>query len=504
MISAFANIFKIPELRQRVLFTLFMVVIMRIGASITVPGVNAMVLREWFLNVADAKSGGGVAALFNLFSGGALGNCAIFSLGIMPYISASIMLQLLGAVIPKLGRLAREDGGRQKIAQYTRYTTILLCIIQGWFLALSFQTPESSMFLSGIKETIQRLHIPLVAHPGIPFCIITVLVLTTGTLFLMWMGDQITERGIGNGVSLIITVGILAQLPAGLVQVWRTFVPTTGDVSNVNPMVLVVLVAFLFIVIASVIAVTQATRRISIQYAKRVVGRKVYGGQTQYMPLKVNYAGVMPIIFAQAILLFPSYILSNAFGHNKYAVYWATQLSTGWAHYVFYALLIAGFSYFWVATQFQPAQIADDLKKHGGFIPGVRPGKPTADFLDYTMSRLTLAGAFFLVIIAILPQLISRGLQVPYMAAQFFGGTGLLIIVGTTLDTMRMVETYLLQRHYDGFLRKGKMRGRSAARPSMGGSAVSDSTMVKLVALIGLLVIAGVVAFLLTHHPALH
>jgi len=499
MISAFANIFKIPELRQRVLFTLGMIVIMRIGSAITAPGVNAQVLREWFLNVADAKVGGGVAALFNLFSGGALGNCAIFSLGIMPYISASIMLQLLGAVIPRLGRLAREDGGRQKIAQYTRYTTIALCIFQGWLLALSFESPQSNPFLPGITDTITKLGIPLVSDPGLSFRLLTVLVMTAGTLFLMWMGDQITERGIGNGVSVIITIGILAQLPAGLVQAWRTFVPTGGEASSVSPVVLVILCAFLFLVIAAVIAVTQATRRISVQYAKRVVGRKVYGGQTQYMPLKVNYAGVMPIIFAQAILLFPATILNMAFGNKTWAVYWANQLSSGWVHYAFYAILIFSFSYFWVATQFQPAQIADDLKKYGGFIPGVRPGKPTADFLDYTMGRLTFAGAIFLVIIAVLPQLLSNALQVPYMASQFFGGTGLLIIVGVTLDTMRQVETFLLQRHYDGFLRKGKIRGRSGARPSIGGSSVSDSSLVLLYAGLGLLVIAGVTIYLTSH-----
>jgi len=499
MISAFANIFKIPELRQRVLFTLGMIVIMRIGSAITTPGVNAQVLREWFLNVADAKVGGGVAALFNLFSGGALGNCAIFSLGIMPYISASIMLQLLGAVIPRLGRLAREDGGRQKIAQYTRYTTIALCIFQGWLLALSFESPQSNPFLPGIVDTITKLGIPLVSDPGLSFRLLTVLVMTAGTLFLMWMGDQITDRGIGNGVSVIITIGILAQLPAGLVQAWRTFVPTGGEASSVSPVVLVILCAFLFLVIAAVIAVTQATRRISVQYAKRVVGRKVYGGQTQYMPLKVNYAGVMPIIFAQAILLFPATILNMAFGHKTWAVYWANQLSSGWVHYAFYAILIFSFSYFWVATQFQPAQIADDLKKYGGFIPGVRPGKPTADFLDYTMGRLTFAGAIFLVIIAVLPQLLSNALQVPYMASQFFGGTGLLIIVGVTLDTMRQVETFLLQRHYDGFLRKGKIRGRSGARPSLGGSSVSDSSLVLLYAGLGLLVIAGVTIYLTSH-----
>lgn len=500
MISAFANTFKIPELRSRALFTLGMVIIMRLGAAITTPGVNAQVLRQWFLNVADAKVGGGVATMFNFFSGGALSNCAIFSLGIMPYISASIMLQLLGAVIPQLGKLAREDGGRQKISQYTRYTTILLCIFQGWLLALSFETPQSNPFLPGIADTIMRLGIPLVSDPGLGFRLMTVMTMTAGTLFLMWLGDQITERGIGNGVSLIITVGILAQLPAGLVQAWRTFVPSSGESTAVNPIVLVILCAFLLLVIASVIAVTQAQRKISIQYAKRVVGRKVYGGQTQYMPLKVNYAGVMPIIFASAILLFPATILNMAFPGKAWAQELATALNLGWAHYVLYGLLIFSFSYFWVATQFQPVQISDDLKKNGGFIPGIRPGKPTADFLDYTMSRLTFAGAVFLVIIAILPQILSRGLQVPSMTAQFFGGTGLLIIVGVTLDTMRQVETFLLQRHYDGFLKKGKARNRSSIRqPMNNGSLVSDTFLVWFYAGLGALAIAGVTIYLTTH-----
>lgn len=500
MISAFANTFKIPELRSRALFTLGMIIIMRLGAAVTTPGVNAQVLRQWFLNIADAKVGGGVASMFNLFSGGALSNCAIFSLGIMPYISASIMLQLLGAVIPQLGKLAREDGGRQKISQYTRYATILLCIFQGWLLALSFESPQSNPFLPGIADTIARLGIPLVSNPGLGFRLMTIMTMTSGTMFLMWLGDQITERGIGNGVSIIISVGIIAQLPAALVQAWRTFVPSGGDVAAMNPIVLVILCAFLFIVIASVIAVTQAQRKISVQYAKRVVGRKVYGGQTQYMPLKVNYAGVMPIIFAQAILLFPSTILNMAFPGKAWAQELASALAVGSAHYILYAILIFSFSYFWVATQFQPAQIADDLKKYGGFIPGIRPGKPTADFLDYTMSRLTFAGAIFLVIIAILPQLLSRGLQVPYMMAQFFGGTGLLIIVGVTLDTMRQVETFLLQRHYDGFLKKGKTRSRANMRqPLNSGTLVSDTFLVWFYAALGALVIAGVTIYLTNH-----
>ncbi|HEY5770007.1 MAG TPA: preprotein translocase subunit SecY [Terrimicrobium sp.] len=500
MISAFTNIFKIPELRQRVLFTLAMIVIIRAGSAITTPGVNAEILREWFRNVADAQSAGGVASLFNLFSGGALAHCAIFSLGIMPYISASIMLQLLTAVVPHLGKLAREDGGRRKIMQYTRYSTIALCLFQGYLLAQSFENPQANPFLPGIMDTITRLGLDLVPEPGLGFQLMTVVTMTAGTMFLMWLGDQITERGIGNGVSLIITVGILAQLPAGLIQAWRTFVPSAaGAQASVSPIVLVLLCLFLVFVIAAVIAVTQAQRKISIQYAKRVVGRKVYGGQTQYMPLKINYAGVMPIIFAQAILLFPSTIINMAFPQSRTAQEIANLLAVGWLHYVLYGVMIFFFSYFWVATQFQPVQIADDLKKYGGFIPGVRPGKPTADFLDFTMSRLTFAGAIFLTVIAVLPQLLAQALKVPYMTAQFFGGTGVLIIVGVVLDTMRQVETHLLQRHYDGFLRKGKIRGAREQRPRLSsGQVLDDRSLVLIYTSLGILVIAGVTIFFAT------
>src|SRR5437588_841607 len=411
MVSAFLNTVKIPELRRRILFTLAVVVVVRLGAAITTPGVNQAVLQEWFRSALTEKSGGNLAALLNLFSGGALENCAIFSLGIMPYISASIMMQLLSAVIPQLGRLAREDGGRQKIMQYTRFMTLGLCIFQGYLLAISFQHPEAyRVALPGISETIAKLGIPLVDDPGWVFRVVTVISLTTGTLLLMWLGDQITERGIGNGISLIITIGIVARLPAALAQAWKTFVPSsqTGT-SQVNPAILVLMVAFLFIVIASVIAITQAVRKITVQYAKRVVGRKQYGG----------------------------------------------------------------------------------------YIPGVRPGKPTADFLDYTMTRLTFAGAIFLTMIAVLPSLLSQGLHVPTVTAQFFGGTSLLIIVGVMLDTMRQVETHLIQRHYDGFLRKGKIRGRSFDRAAYArGEAVGSGTLIWFGVGIAVLVIAGVAIFL--------
>src|SRR2546430_7908138 len=395
MISAFLNTVKIPEVRRRIFFTLAVIVIVRLGAAITTPGVNQGVLQEWFRTSLTQRTGGGLAALFNLFSGGALENCAVFSLGIMPYISASIMMQLLTAVIPQLGRLAKEDGGRQKIMQYRRYATVVLCLVQGWLLSVSFQHPESyQTMLPGINDTINRLGIPLVENQGLSFNIITALTLTTGTMFLMWLGDQITDRGIGNGITLIITIGIVARLPAALAQAWKTFVPSaqTGT-SQVNPAILVLMVAFLFIVIAGVIAITQGVRKVTVQYAKRVVGRKMYGGQTQYMPLKVNYAGVMPIIFAWALLLFPTTIVSYAFPHSPTAARIASALNTGWPHYAVLAGMIFFFSYFWVATQFQPAQIADDLKKYGGLILRKRGGGTKAGCLFFFINPL----AFFCV-----------------------------------------------------------------------------------------------------------
>jgi len=502
MISAFTNTFKIPELRARIVFTLILLVVVRIGAAITCPGVNAAVIQEWFQTQVSNETGGNVAALFNIFSGGALENCAVFSLGVMPYISASIMLQLLTAVIPTLGKLAKEDGGRQKIMQYTRYATIALCVFQGYLLALTFENPGSNPFLHGIMDTINKLHTPLVSEPGLPFRITTVISLTAGTMFLMWIGDQITDRGVGNGMSMIITVGIVARLPAALIQAWRTFVPSGGQQSQVSPIALVLMLAFLVIVIAAVICVTQAQRKISVQYAKRVVGQKIYGGQTQYMPLKVNYAGVMPIIFAQALLVFPSTIATMAFKGNPTALKVAAMLSHGWLHYLLYGVMIFFFSYFWVATQFQPQQIAEDLKKYGGYVPGVRPGKPTADFLDFTMTRLTFAGAIFLTIIAILPGMLAEHMNVPYITAQFFGGTSLLIMVGVILDTMRQIETHLIQRHYDGFLRKGRLRGRSAFGPTGRGEVVKENALLWLYVAAAILFIAGMAIYVATrfHH----
>ncbi len=495
MISAFFNIRKIPELRNRVLFSLLMIVLYRIGCALTVPGVNAVVLRQYFEDQVNSASSGGVAQLFNIFSGGALEQCAIFSLGVMPYISASIMLQLLTAVVPQLGKLAKEEGGRQKISQYTRYVTIILCIFQGLLLAKSFQSPGN--LLPNIDRTM-ALYGPLVPLPGFAFQALAVLSLTAGAMLLMWIGDQITDRGIGNGMSLIISVGIVARLPAALVQAWKTFVPSGLDaMAQASPMKLVMMIGFLVLVIAGVICITQAQRRITVQYAKRVVGRKVMGGVAQYMPLKVNYAGVMPIIFAQAILVFPGFLINTIWPHSQTAGRIAASLASGSVHYIVTAGMIFFFSYFWVATQFQPQQIADDLKKAGGYIPGVRPGKPTADFLDNSMTRLTFAGAVFLTIIALLPQMLAEQARIPYIAAQFFGGTSILIVVGVVLDTMKQIETHLLQRNYDGFLRKGKLRGRFDRSPEAIAEASTNSAIIWLAVGTACFVLVGIVAFLI-------
>ena len=503
MISAFSNTLKIPELRQRIFFTLIIIVIVRVGAAIPLPGVNSTVLQAAIDAAADAAAksggkdetgGGAIGALVNVFSGGGLKNCAIFALGIMPYISASIMMQLLTAVVPQLQRLSREDGGRSKINMLTRYVTIVLCLIQGYMLAQSLENPANNIFLADIARYMGESG-SLVPEYGFQFIFVTVMVITAGTMLMMWLGEQVTERGIGNGISLIISVNIVSALPGALVQVWETYISGAKAGELQQPLTLVFLVALLFLVIAAVISITQAVRKITIQYAKRVVGRKVYGGQSSYLPLKVNYAGVMPIIFAQAIVLFPAQIIAFAFPGSETMNRIASQLTQGWMYYTLTGLLIFFFSYFWVATMFQPTQIADDLKKNGGYIPGHRPGKPTAAFLDFTMSRLTFAGAIFLTFIALLPALVARRAGISMNVAQFFGGTSLLILVGVLLDMMRQAETHLIQRHYDGFLRKGKIRGRTDRRLGAGASAGNNS-MVWLYLLIAVLIIVGVVAIM--------
>lgn len=493
MFSAFANSFKIPELRQRILFTLAVLVFVRLGAAIPVPGINSAVLGEYFSSIANQQQGS-VIALFNIFSGGALQNCAIFSLTIMPYISASIIMQLAQGVVPSLARLAREDGGRQKIIQYTRIGTLLLCLVQGYIFASAFENPTDNL-LHGISDVIAKMG-PLVPEKGLAFRVLTVLTLTAGTMLLMWMGEQITERGIGNGVSLIIAIGILARLPSALVSGWSVIMPPEGsDQAPLSPVIVVLLVGFLFGVIAATIMITQAMRKVPVSYAKQVRGNRMYQGQTSFLPLKVNYAGVMPIIFASAILLFPSTIVSFAFKDSAAAQRFAQALNPGGSLYYFlYGGMIFFFSYFWVAMVFNPTQIADDMKRNGGFIPGVRPGEPTAKFLDFSMTRLTFAGGIFLVFLAILPQFLNRVMGVPMVTSQFFGGTGLLIIVGVMLDTMRHTETYLLQRHYDGFLKKGRLRGRSAFDRYTTGDTLSSDRLIWLLVVVGIIVIGGIVA----------
>tara|TARA_B100000902_G_C27309093_1_gene917286 strand:- start:1702 stop:3222 length:1521 start_codon:yes stop_codon:yes gene_type:complete len=501
MISAFRNTLKIPELKQRIFFTLIIIIIVRVGAAIPLPGVDSTVLQEALDKAADAQKsgeetggGGALGALVNVFSGGGLKNCAIFALGIMPYISASIMMQLLSAVVPRLQRLSREDGGRAKINMFTRYVTIVLCVVQGGMLANSLENPANNIFLQDIARYMQDTNAKLVPEYGTQFVLLTVLVITAGTMLMMWLGEQVTERGIGNGISLIISVNIVSALPGALVQVWNTYISGATVDELGKPLLLVGLIIVLFLVIAAVISITQALRKITVQYAKRVVGRKVYGGQSSYLPLKVNYAGVMPIIFAQAIVLFPAQIISFLAPNSETIGAIAAQMTTGWVYYTLTGMLIFFFSYFWVATMFQPTQIADDLKKNGGYIPGHRPGKGTADFLDFTMSRLTFAGATFLTVIALMPALFARGLGISMNVAQFFGGTSLLILVGVLLDIMRQAETHLIQRHYDGFLRKGKIRGRTDRRVG-GGSMGGETKMTWLTALVAVLLIAGVVAY---------
>lgn len=495
MFSAFTNCFKIPELRQRIIFTLAVLVIARIGAAIPCPGINYMVLQEYFRTVIEQQQQGNIIGLFNLFSGGALSHCAIFSLTIMPYISASIIIQLAQGVIPSLGKMAREEGGRQKMTQYTRAGTLLLCLIQGYFLARSFENPQNLPMLGGIEAVMAQMG-PLVVNPGWAFQLTTVITLTAGTMFLMWLGEQITERGIGNGVSMIITIGIVSGLPAAITAGWNVFNPTTKD--PISPLVLVLLIAFLFAVIAGTIMITQAMRKVAVQYARQVRGNKVYGGQSSFLPLKVNYAGVMPIIFASAILVFPSTVVTMMFPTSEMAHKLIALMSPGtWLYVTIEALMIFFFSFFWVAMVFNPTQIADDMKRNGGFVPGVRPGEPTAKFLDFSMTRLTFAGAIFLTVIAILPMLVSSFLGIPMITAQFFGGTGLLIVVGVMLDTMRQTETFLLQRHYDGFLKKGRIRGRSFGASSSQGEAVSEDRIIWLLVFIGIIIVGGIAVSLI-------
>lgn len=463
MFSAFANCWRIPELRARLLATVALIFVARIGANIPLPGIDPKDIMDYYASMAD-NAAGGVVAMYNMFTGGALLKGAIFSLGIMPYISASIIMQLMSAVVPTIARLQQEgEIGRQKVAQYSRYLTILIAIVQSALLLGAFCNPQQVGQALGLGNFTGVI---VVMESKVLFVFLGVFLLTAGSIVMLWLGEQITQRGIGNGTSVLITIGILADIPGAISSfVDMTFGGKIGAAAvNSNGWEKAVGMALLFIVVtAAMVAINQAVRKIPIQYAQRMVGRKMYGAQTNYLPLKVNYAGVMPVIFAGAIMSFPPMLL------NPLSTYFPTlaflrdgadffSRNNGF-YYTVYAVLIFGFSYFWISIMFRPVQIADDLKKNNGYILGVRPGEHTAQFLDFVMTRLTLAGSLFLLIIALMPDLFIVQLNFPMRLASFLGGTGGLITVGVMLDTMRQVETYLLQRNYEGFLKKGRIGG---------------------------------------------
>ena len=447
MLGAFANLFKIPDLKRKLLITAGLIAVYRVGAFIPTPGIDGAMLAQFFDNMAKTQ-GGTLFGMINMFSGGAIQRLTIFALGIMPYISASIILQLLTAVIPSLERISREgEEGLKKIIQYTRYGTVVLAVIQSFFIALWLENPAR---FQGMQ---------IVQFPGGWFRVLTVITLTSGTAFIMWLGEQIQEYGIGNGISLIITAGIVSRIPAAISQLAQLVSFGAAKSAQIQPFTLLFMGAMLIGVVVAIVAITQGQRKIPIQYAKRVVGRKIYGGQSTYIPLRVNQAGVIPIIFAQSIILFPATIaglIPSAAVQNI-----ASMLTREtFVYNIIYSLLIIFFCYFYTAITFNPIDISNNMKKFGGFVPGIRPGKQTAEYLDFIMTRITLPGAVFLSIIAVLPSIISRSLKIPYLVASFFGGTGLLIIVGVMLDTMRQIESHLLVRHYEGFMKKGRIRGR--------------------------------------------
>lgn len=431
IINSFQNVFRIAELKSRILFTLGLLAIYRIGAHIPTPGINGEELSKFLM-----EKGGALMGFFDMFSGGALSRATIFALGIMPYISASIILQLLTVVIPALGRLAKEgEAGRKKITQYTRYGTVVISIIQSIGIAVGIESMSEGAF---------------VQNPGWSFRLLSMITMTSGTAFLMWLGEQITERGIGNGISLIIFAGIVAGFPNAVI----------GSVSLIRAgelhLLLMLLVIIMMIaVIAIIVFVERGQRKIPVQYAKRVVGKKVYGGQSTHLPLKVNTAGVIPPIFASSIIMFPATIAGFI------AIPWvqslARQLSPGTVFYtILYVGMIFFFCYFYTSITFNPVDIADNLKKYGGFVPGVRPGQKTADFIYHVLARITFGGAVYLAVVCILPDILRGYFNVPF----YFGGTSTLIVVGVALDTVSQMESHLVTRSYDGFLKKGRVKGR--------------------------------------------
>ncbi len=438
MIEGFQNATKIAELRKRIFFTFAMLAIYRVGVAIPTPGIDGQALAGFFEQARNTVFG-----LVNLFSGGALERFSIFALGIMPYISSSIILQLLTVVIPALERLSKEgELGRRKITQYTRYGTVALALLQGLFISM------------GLEQIRTPTGGSAVFHPGWEFRLMTMITLSAGTAFIMWLGEQITERGIGNGISLIIFAGIVANIPSAITSTIE-FV-REGELSI---FIVLAIIALMVAVIAAVIVMERGHRRIPVQYAKRVVGRRVYGGQSSHLPLKINTAGVIPPIFASSVLVFPATIAG--FADNPWMKSVAGMLAPGSLVYdLLYVAMIIFFCYFYTAVVFNPVDVADNMKKNGGFIPGIRPGQRTAEYMDRILSRITLSGAIYISIICILPTLLIGSLNVPF----YFGGTALLIVVGVALDTVAQIETQIIMRNYEGFMKRGRLKGRASGR----------------------------------------
>ncbi len=432
MIDKIKNIFKIPDLKNRVLFTLALLAVYRIGAHIPTPGIDGKALATFF-----AQTEGTLLGFFDMFSGGALSRLTVFALGIMPYIDAAIILELLTVVFPYLERLAKEgEQGRKKITQYTRYGTILIAVIQGMGISIGLES------MKGPGGEI------IVPHPGWGFRIMTVITLTAGTAFLMWLGEQISERGIGNGISLIICAGIVVRAPGAVVNMIRLL--RTGEM---QPLIALLLIAIMALVVAAIVFVESGERRVQVQYAKRVVGRKMYGGQSTHIPLKVNTAGVIPVIFASSIIMLPATIAR--FVDHPWAQFISEILSPGTIlNNLLYVIFIIFFCYFYTAIVFNPVDLADNMKKYGGYIPGIRPGKSTAEHINKILTKITFAGAIYLSLISLLPTFLIDFMNVPF----YFGGIALLIVVQVALDTVRQVESQLLMRYYDGFMKKAGMR----------------------------------------------
>jgi preprotein translocase subunit SecY len=437
VIDGIQNIFRIPELKKRLLYTFGLLAVYRVGAFIPTPGIDSQALARYFESVQ-----GTILGFFNMFSGGALEQMAVFALGIMPYISASIILELLTVVVPYLEKLKKEgEQGRKKINQYTRYGTVVLSMIQGLGIAIGLEHME----VGGAT---------IVPAPGWAFRLMTMLTLTAGTTFIMWLGEQITERGVGNGISLIIFAGIVAGMPVAIGRTW-----TQLRLGEMSPFLFLGILALMVAVVAAIVFMEAGHRRIPIQYAKRVVGRRMYGGQSTHLPLKINTSGVIPPIFASSIMVFPATIAQFVGGKHPGGILETVvqQLSPGTILYsVLTVLMIIFFAYFYTAIIFNPADVADNMRKYGGFVPGIRPGKKTAEYIDRTLSRLTLVGALYLSFIVILPTYLVQFFHIPF----FFGGTGLLIVVGVAMDTMQQVESHLVMRHYESFIKKGRIKGR--------------------------------------------